>query len=173
MLRIQQQELQKSSSDLSNTNAVLNYQLQNAHSDKSRWQDMSKSYEVQIVQQSLEMERLQQLSDQHHDQAMMNEQLLHSSRIAEQELVRKNNQLHMQLEMQMKHVRELESRLEQSLTRWKGDKDLCSKETQRCAKLSATCSSLIEKNEQLELEVQRYNHRLKQYDDLPMPVSSC
>ena len=173
-LRMQQQELQKTSSDLSNANAVLTYQLQSAHNDKIRCQDISKNYEVQMVEQSLEMERLQQLSDQYHDQAMMNEQLLHSSRNAEQELIRKNNQLHMQLEMQIKHVRELESRLEQSLTRWKADKDLGNRETQRCAKLSATCSSLIEKNEQLELELQRYDNRLKQYDDLPMPVSfSC
>ena len=170
VLNIQKQEYQKSIADLTNSNAVLTFQLQNSLNEKIRFQDHIKNYETQIVQQSLDLERLQLTSHQHEDRAALTEQLLQASRHTEQELSRKVSQLQMQLEMQLKHGRDLENRLEQSLTRWKADKELCSKETQRCAKLSATCASLIEKNERLELELKRYDSRLKQYDDLPMPV---
>ena len=71
--------------------------------------------------------------------------------------------------MQVDENRDLETRLEQALSRWRHDKDIQAKETARCAKLSLTCSGLIEKNEKLDAEVRRYDARLRQYDELPMP----
>lgn len=103
------------------------------------------------------------------DQAQISEQLLQHSRQAEQDLLAKNTHLRMQLDMQLNYSRDLENRLEQSLTRWKVDKDNVTKETNRCAKLTSTCSGLIDKNERLETEVKRLENRLKQYDDLPLP----
>ena len=76
----------------------------------------------------------------------------------------------MQLDMQLNYSRDIESRLEQSLTRWKIDKDNVTKETARCVKLNSTCSTLIDRNEKLDAEVKRLEGRLNQYDDLPLPV---
>lgn len=170
-LSSQKLEYQNKLTELANANAVLAHQLSSVQQEKSRLLEGAKDCEVQLVQRSLDMDALRAQRDEYHDQAVVNEQLLHAARSSEQESARKCGQLHLQLDMQLRHARDLEARLEQALTRWKADKDLCTKETQRCAKLTATCSALIERNEDLEAELRRYDHRLKQYGDLPMPVT--
>ena len=169
-LSTQRQDLQNKIVELNNANAVLAYQLSAVQNERSRLQETVKNQEVKIVEKALDLESIQSRRDEFQDQALMNEQLLQASRRAEMDSNRKLKQLQMQLEMQLNQCRDLETRLEQALTRWNVDKDLTMKETQRCAKLSNTCSGLIEKNESLETELKRYEFRLKQYDDLPMPV---
>lgn len=170
LLNTQRQDLQSKLVELNNANAVLAYQLSAALSDKIRLQEIVKSQEVKIVEKSLDLEGIQSSREDFKDQALMNEQLLEASRRNEMDANKRIKQLQLQLDMQLNQCRDLETRLEQALTRWKADKDLSTKETQRCAKLSNTCSGLIEKNQTLETELKRYEFRLKQYDDLPMPV---
>jgi serine/threonine protein kinase len=77
--------------------------------------------------------------------------------------------LGMRLDMQLDHSREMEVRLEQALTRWKQEKGTSQKETDRCSRLRANCSSLVEKNQRLQLEMERQTEKLQLYDSLPMP----
>lgn len=78
-------------------------------------------------------------------------------------------ELNLRLEMQLEHSREMEVRLEQALTRWKQEKTTSQKETDRCSRLRASCSELVEKNQRLQLEMERQSEKLKLYDSLPMP----
>jgi serine/threonine protein kinase len=75
----------------------------------------------------------------------------------------------MHLNMQVDHCRELETRLEQALVRWKLEKEMVVKETDRCAKLRTTCGEFVEKNARCTEEIDRLSRRLHLYDSLPMP----
>ena len=79
------------------------------------------------------------------------------------------HELQLRLDMQLEHSREMEVRLEQALTRWKQEKATSQKETDRCSRLRANCSDLVEKNQRLQLEMERQTAKLKLYDSLPMP----
>ena len=74
-----------------------------------------------------------------------------------------------QLDMQLDHCRELEMRLEQTLVRWKQEKEMVTLETERCSRLRATCSTLVEKDLRNREEVDRLTARLNMYDTLPLP----
>lgn len=86
------------------------------------------------------------------------------SRLQRQEL-----ELQLQLNMQVELARDMETRLEQALSRWKQEKDLCVKETERCSRLRSNCSELVDKNERLQMALDRQAAKLQLYDSLPMP----
>jgi uncharacterized coiled-coil DUF342 family protein len=71
--------------------------------------------------------------------------------------------------LQSQQIEELESRLEQALTRWKREKELVGSETNRCSKLRSANADLIEKNGRQASEIELLTARLVSYDTLPMP----
>jgi serine/threonine protein kinase len=79
------------------------------------------------------------------------------------------NNTKFQLDMQVDQCRELEMRLEQTLVRWKQEKEMVTLETERCSRLRATCSALVEKDLRNKEEVDRLTRRLQSYDSLPLP----
>jgi chromosome segregation ATPase len=84
-------------------------------------------------------------------------------------LHRQELEMQLQLNMQLELARDMEARLEQALSRWKQEKDLCVKETERCSRLRSNCSELVDKNERLQMELDRQAAKLQLYDSLPMP----
>jgi serine/threonine protein kinase len=79
------------------------------------------------------------------------------------------NQLKFQLELQVDQCRELEMRLEQTLSRWRQEKDQVTAETIRCTKLRETCVELVEKDQRRKEEIDRLMSRLNMYNSLPLP----
>jgi chromosome segregation ATPase len=82
---------------------------------------------------------------------------------------RQELELQLQLNMQVELARDMEVRLEQALSRWKQEKEQCFKETERCSRLRSNCSELVDKNERLQMELERQSAKLQLYDSLPMP----
>jgi serine/threonine protein kinase len=82
---------------------------------------------------------------------------------------RQELEMQLQLNMQVELTRDTEARLEQALSRWKQEKELCVKESERCSRLRSNCSELVDKNERLQMELDRQAAKLQLYDTLPMP----
>eukprot|EP01034_Spumella_vulgaris_P029192 gene29192-36202_t len=72
--------------------------------------------------------------------------------------------------MQLNYGRDLEARLEQTLTRWKEERENLDKEILKTSRLNKTCSDLITKCDKLALDLKRCDDRLVMYDDLPVPT---
>lgn len=68
-------------------------------------------------------------------------------------------------------VTELETRLEQVLVRWQQEKDVTLKETNRCKFLHNQNDQLKSTIDEKQREIETLSFKLKQYDDLPIPVS--
>jgi serine/threonine protein kinase len=79
------------------------------------------------------------------------------------------HQLKFQLELQMDQCRELEMRLEQTLSRWRAEKEQVTAETERCTRLRETCVELVEKDQRRKEEIDRLMSRLSMYNSLPLP----
>jgi serine/threonine protein kinase len=79
------------------------------------------------------------------------------------------NQTKFQLELQLDQCRELETRLEQTLSRWRQEKEQVMAETARCTKLRETCVELVEKDQRRKEEIDRLMSRLNMYNSLPLP----
>lgn len=79
------------------------------------------------------------------------------------------SQVKYQLTLQMDHCQELETRLEQILSRWKHEKEQVKLETIRCTKLRETCAELVEKDQRRKEEIDRLTSRLNMYNTLPLP----
>ena len=100
------------------------------------------------------------------------EELTHSVRVTREiqdASVKKERESSLQLALQMENGQELEARLEQTLMRWKMEKDKVNSESARCAKLRAMNAELIEKNAKQAFEIEKMSDRLGKYDHLPMP----
>ena len=93
------------------------------------------------------------------------------NRAKESEYSSKSNENHIkfQLEMQVEQCRDLEARLEQTLLRWKHEKEQVVEETKRCTRLRETCTELVEKDFRRKEEIDRLTSRLNMYNTLPLP----
>ena len=154
----------------SNSNDDLRHQLQVVGADVQRLTSRVQQYEVQVAQLMLEQQQSSGAIQRLTSEAEENAHQLEMSRTSEQNLTSQCENLRLQLNMQLEYVRDLETRLEQALTRWKLDKDKLREEGTRFSKVNAQCAAAIEKSARLQRELDRYEARLKQYDDLPMPV---
>lgn len=161
--------------------------VQSRLEDTQRALDISKQVTVSIatektsveakIQQHVSMNQELQLDlgairERLHHADKNNEQYtreLHSARERISQLEGSERELTLRLDMQLEHSREMEVRLEQALTRWKQEKSTSQKETDRCSRLRTNCSELVEKNQRLQLEMERQTEKLKLYDSLPMP----
>ena len=73
--------------------------------------------------------------------------------------------------MQVDYCKDLEGRLEQVLMRWKEEKEIHQQEKSRNVSLQSVISQVMQQKEQLSIEYQRCDVKLRQYEGLPMPVS--
>jgi serine/threonine protein kinase len=75
-----------------------------------------------------------------------------------------------QLTMQVEYCKDLDTRLEQILLRWKEEKELTNKEKLKNISLNSLYSKVIQEKEQLEEEYRRCDQKLRLFEGLPMPV---
>lgn len=169
-LHIDHGELQHKSTQSDAYAGELKSQMQIMVSELQRQQGFIQSYELHLAQQSQELHSCRDALNRYQDEYQMATQLLDSARKSEADASKRNEQLRLQLEMQIDYVRDLETRLEQALTRWKLEKDALREEKGRYSKLSNHSAAIVAINERQTQEVARYEARLKLYADLPMPV---
>lgn len=161
--------------EIDNNNITINTLTNSNRSllnDKNRLSELCNNYELQLAQKSLDINKLTTSLTEYRNLCNNSDNMLITIQQSEANLIKKNNELKLQLNMQVEYNSDLESRLEQTLTRWKHERDTLIKETERCNKLRNNCSNIIEKNNKLEADLFRYEERLKLYDDLPLPVSN-
>lgn len=171
-LQLDQRALQHKLSQADACTGDLKAQMQILSSEIQRQRSTIRSYELQLAQQAQDINAYRDSLGRYKDEHQVAAQLLESSRKAEAESSKRNEQLRQQLDNQVDYVRDLETRLEQALTRWKLEKDALREEKARYSKLSAHSASIVATNERQKQDVARYEARLQQYADLPMPVSS-
>ncbi|KAJ1403236.1 kinase-like domain-containing protein [Ochromonadaceae sp. CCMP2298] len=126
-------------------------------------------YETQLAQQAAQISSSGELLKTAQDAAQVSSALLEGARASEQGTSRQNEQVRLQLNMQLEYVRDLEARLEQALTRWRGEKDNLRAEQNKNGKLNSRCSGVVAANARVLTELGQYQVRLKQYEDLPLP----
>lgn len=103
----------------------------------------------------------QEQSTKYQQQSQQYEQLQHKFQLTTK-----------QLAMQVDYCKDLEGRLEQVLMRWKEEKEIHQQEKSRNVSLQSVISQVMQQKEQLSIEYQRCDVKLRQYEGLPMPVST-
>lgn len=139
-------------------------------SELQRMQAIMHNKDSQLTEQLQEIISLRDTLSRFQDDYQVTSQLLESSRRSEADLQKRSEQLKLQLDMQVEYVRDLETRLEQALTRWKLEKDALREEKARTSKLNARTAAIVSLNERNKEDMARYEARLAQYADLPVPV---
>lgn len=170
-LQTEHSELQLSFRTADGTITDLRAQLAALSSEIQRLQGAIGSKDTQLAQQWQDLTEHQTALSRYQDEYQMTAQLLEAARRSEADLLKRNEQLKLQLDMQVEYVRDLEGRLEQALTRWKLEKDTLREEKARYSKLNAHSATIVAANDRLKQDIARYEARLAQYADLPMPVS--
>lgn len=163
-------QLQLSQSDAYNTDLKARMQLMGA--DIQRQKNTISNYELQLAQQAQDIYEYRDSLHQCKDQCELVAEQLDGSRRSESELQKRNEQVRLQLDMQVEYVRDLETRLEQALTRWKLEKDSLREEKAKFSRISGQSASIVSQNKRQLQDIERYEARLKQYADLPLPVST-
>jgi serine/threonine protein kinase len=151
--------------------ANLRAQLAATGGEIQRLESSSTAKDTQLAQQWQDLSDHRDALSRYHDEYQVAAQLLETSRRSEADLQRRNEQLKMQLDMQVEYVRDLEGRLEQALTRWKLEKDNLRDEKARYGKLNTHSATIVALNDRLKQDIARYEARLAQYADLPLPAS--
>jgi hypothetical protein len=169
-LQVEHRETQHKLSQADGLAVDLKSQLGVMGSEIQRLQTASHSKDSQLMQQLQDINSYQDALHRYQDEYQVSAQLLESSRRSEGDLLERNKQLKLQLDMQVEYVRDLETRLEQALTRWKLEKEALREEKARYAKLSAHSANIVAVNERQKQDITRYEARLQQYADLPLPV---
>lgn len=158
-VRRRNEELEATNTDLDRRVKMLTAEMDDS---KHRHVDLLSKYEKARA----DLASLTSSSSREQESATAELRTLRSEMTAAQEV---EDELRIHLDMQVDHCRELEARLEQSLTRWKFERENVSKESERCAKLRSQCAGLVEKCTRSQEEVERLSRRLHMYDALPMP----
>jgi serine/threonine protein kinase len=171
-LRIEHSDLQAKLAQAGEANGQLTSQLYILGEEIRRTQEKCEQQEAQLLQAYQDMDMARDAVQHYRDEQQVTAQQLESSKRSEAELAKQGIQVKLQLEMQVEYVRDLENRLEQTLTRWKLEKDALREEKARYAKLNQQCAQMVAHSTAQAQTLEKYENRLKQYDDLPMPVSS-
>mmetsp|Transcript_37952 Transcript_37952/g.65546 ORF Transcript_37952/g.65546 Transcript_37952/m.65546 type:complete len:638 (-) Transcript_37952:139-2052(-) len=127
------------------------------------------NYELLLAQQSQEIYENRDMLHQYKDQYELVAEQLDGSRRSEAELQKRNEQVRLQLDMQVEYVRDLETRLEQALTRWKLEKDALREEKAKFTRITSQSALIVSQNKRQAQDIERFEARLKQYADLPLP----
>ena len=170
-LQIDYRDLQHQLSGSENTNNDLKAQLQAMGAEMQRQKSTISNYELLLAQQSQDIYENRDMLHQYKDQYELVAEQLDGSRRSEAELQKRNEQVRLQLEMQVEYVRDLETRLEQALTRWKLEKDALREEKAKFTRITSQSASIVSQNKRQAQDIERFEARLKQYADLPLPVS--
>ena len=72
----------------------------------------------------------------------------------------------------MDYTKDLEARLEQALTRWRGEKETFSAQDKAHKELTRQHALVLERCEAMKKEKKHMEDRLRQYEGLPLPVST-
>jgi chromosome segregation ATPase len=169
-LQIEHRDVQHQLSECQTAKADLQAQMQVLGADIQRQKATISDYELLLAQQSQDIYESKDTLQQYRDQYQLVAEQLDASRRAEADLHKRNEQVRLQLDMQVEYVRDLEIRLEQALTRWKLEKDALREEKTKYARLSAQSANIVAVNKRQIQDIERYEARLKQYADLPLPV---
>eukprot|EP01031_Cornospumella_fuschlensis_P029376 gene29376-35461_t len=82
---------------------------------------------------------------------------------------RKMDVLTKQLHVQVDYTKDLEARLEQALTRWRGEKETFSAQDKAHKELTRQHALVLERCEAMKKEKKHMEDRLRQYEGLPLP----
>lgn len=149
----------------------LKEQLKLLAGELHRSQQKQHHVEGQLASKSLDLQTCQQQLKEQGQMLEKQDRLINDYHNSDAQQNHKQSILSKQLTMQVDYGRELEERLEQTLARWKQEKETFQQETLKCKKLSSQISNLMSTREKLEEELRRADVRLKQYEGLPVPVS--
>lgn len=166
-------QMQLTQSDGYNTD--LKAQMHAMSAEMQRQKNTISNYELQLAQQAQDIYEYRDTLHQYKDQYELVAEQLDASRRSEADQQKRNEQVKLQLDMQVEYVRDLETRLEQALTRWKLEKDTLREEKAKFARVTGQSAAIVSQNKRQLQDIERYEARLKQYADLPLPVSqkSC
>ena len=134
------------------------------------FQQQIKQNESQIQdQQQLIIEKENRIQSLQQQVTQQSHQLQQSQQ--QQESIQQKLQLtNRQLSMQVDYCKDLEIRLEQILMRWKEEKVISTTEKSKLVSLQSLYSQVIQQKEQLQIDYQRCDQKLRQYEGLPLPV---
>ncbi len=172
-LQIDYRDLQHQLNGSESSNTDLKAQLQAMGAEMHRQKATISNYELLLAQQSQDIYENRDMLHQYKDKYELVAEQLDGSRRLEAELQKRNEQVRLQLDMQVEYVRDLETRLEQALTRWKLEKDALREEKTKFARITSQSASIVSQNKRLAQDIERFEARLKQYADLPLPVRFC
>ncbi len=149
----------------------LKEQLKVLASELRRSQQKQQAAEGQLATKTIDLQTSQQQLQECKNMLERQEAIIKDFRQTDSEHTHKQSILQRQLNMQVDYGRELESRLEQTLDRWKQEKETYNQEKLNLKKINHQMSSILIVKEQLEQDLHMCEIRLRQYEGMPMPVS--
>lgn len=156
---IKQEDLTSQLKMLSTEQDRLNRKLQSSEAmaaaeggEAQKWKQRSQTLTTQVTQLEASIQALNTREEQFEQRELM---------------------LNQQLEMQVGYARDLEARLEQTLSRWRDERDEHRTLQGNYQKINRKCAEMAEKAEKNRKELELIEQRLLRYEGLPLPVSSC
>ena len=169
-LKIEYNNINNKFNQCNSNNNNLKTQLNIINSEIILLKQNNQYKDQQIEEQLNNINKYNETMNQYQEDYQIISNLLENSRYNENNFIKNNEKLKKQLDIQVEYNRDLEIRLEQALTRWKLEKEQLKDEKMKYNKLNTKTSNIVAINERQKLDIERYEARLAQYKDLPLPV---
>lgn len=125
--------------------------------------------EGQQATEAVELQQWKQKAQQYQSQNQQLEATLHTMHTKQDQITQREALVHRQLEMQVDYARDVEARLEQTLTRWREEHETRQRLDQEVLKLNRKCSEFLTREAKVRAERDLIDERLARYEGLPVP----
>lgn len=151
--------------------ADLKNQLKLLSTEQEKLLKKLHTIEGQMASDAVELQQYRQKTQQLQALNQQLESTIHTFHTKQEQLTQRESLVHRQLEMQVEYARDVEERLEQTLTRWREEHEQRQRLDQEIAKLNRKCSDFLIRETKLKEERDLIDARLSKYEGLPVPVS--